>query len=275
MATPKRKKPKAAKRKTVAAQPLAPVLPPVATVECPAHWWTEAFYKNLSKAVRPASSLSRRKMIVMRMPMPLSVFEDVLQDLPDGCADGLTRVDGVLQPTKKTWATSTFHFLIKNMSTIDKLFALQKADVKPGGRGRPLKAGMQRGKGASRLQLGVSAQRRGRKALLLSSAVGYASVKLVASKVKIPTLTMTWLNATMDQNGHVTWPTQMDPRARAACRKAMRRNLQLMLRDADFPTHAEMEKALTQTGSDSVLDLVSIRAAADAAQAARFARRDQ
>ena len=102
----------------------------------------------------------------------------------------------------------------------------------------------------------MQAQRKGRKALLLSAAVGYASVKLVARKHSLtcPQLTMTWLNATMDQHGHVTWPTVMDPAARAACRKAMRLQLTAMLADADFPVHRDMRAALTQFMGNAFLE---------------------
>ena len=244
-------------------------------VPLPLHWWTEEFYASLAKAVRPATSLTRRKMHVLRMPMPLAGFNKILEDLPDGCIDGLERdEDGRLKPTRTSSTSFTYDFLFKKMRLIDLLFRLQLADVKKGGARRPLGPGRKRGLGASRLQLGVQAQRKGRKALLLSTAVGYASVKLVVRKKQLtcPKLTMTWLNATMDQHGHVTWPTEMDPSARAKCRVAMRLQLGKMLKDKDYPTHKDQRAALTQDG-DSVLDLASIRAAADAAKLERLRQR--
>ena len=238
---------------------------PAGTIGMPLCWFMDPFWAALKKKIRPATSLTRRKQITLHFPMPLEGFEELLSALPDGCTPGLLRgVDGSLEPTKRSAASQVYHYLLQKASLIDKVFTMEKSDQCKGSTKRLVRPLARRGLGAARLILGKRACRKGSRATLLSLMAGAVSVRLVvpARGESMPMLHLAFFVATMDSNGHITWPTTFQPPTRSILRKAARRALQKMI-DGQYPVAASFAQALTKE-SDSYLSLRDVQAAASA-----------
>jgi hypothetical protein len=100
---------------------------------CPTSWFRDPLDAAIKNAVKPATMLTRRKEISIKMQLPRSVFEDFLSPLTEGDAEGLKRDEatGLLIPTKVTAAVRTYKYLIKRGSVSDRLFHLQTFDPSP------------------------------------------------------------------------------------------------------------------------------------------------
>lgn len=76
--------------------------------------------------------MRRRKMIVIKMLMPRSIFEAFLSPLKETDAEGLRRApDNSLLPTSRTSALNKYKYLLRKGSVIDRLFRLQELDPEP------------------------------------------------------------------------------------------------------------------------------------------------
>ena len=240
----------------------------------PSCWFVDPFYNSLKTVIRPAVASMRRKEVVLKFKAPKAVFEQVLNQLQDGCVAGFERLpNGQLKPTRTSANSFIYLWKIKKASQMQKLFNLERGDLTRGPTGKLPRGASKRGLGAARLHLSKAAQARGAKAQVISMACT-ASVTLVEPKrlETMPHITLRMTVLTMDRHGHITWPTNYDLDARARLRKAVRRQLKLMMDDDRYPVDRSMSSAMTQT-SDSYLDLDAVRAAsAVRSAAARDAR---
>ena len=111
-----------------------------------------------------------------------------------------------------------------------------------------------RGAGAARARLSCAEQRRGGVPQTISMVCGNVVVELKESvkQERMPTLTLTFLVLSMDKTGHIIWPTNFNPRTRAALRLQARALLQRMIDDPLNPVDSSMAPALTATGTSAV-----------------------
>ena len=211
--------------------------------------------------VRPPTARTRRKQLKLVAQLPLHLVQEFLRPLQPEDAQGVVRdANGNLEPTKQSAGLLRFSYTIRKGSVSDRLFAFQNFDLQSrlGKSKRPRAAkppayAFKRGSGAARLQLKRAAQKRGEMARLVSMIVGnvIVNVKVPKHLGAMPTITLLLFVATMDETGHVNWPTNFDPRAKAALRKQFVAQLQTMLADDAYPTASAMQHALTG-GGDSV-----------------------
>ena len=89
----------------------------------------DPLHNALKKLVRPPTALRRRKTIVIKMNMPLEVFEEFLSPLQEIDAGGLLRaLDNSLIPTSTTSALRKYEYIVKKGSVTDRLFQLDALD---------------------------------------------------------------------------------------------------------------------------------------------------
>ena len=69
---------------------------------------------------------------------------------------------------------------------------------------------------------------------------------------RMPLLKLTFFVLTMDNHGHITWPTGFEKGAEAQLRKQARALLKKMMEDPLNPVDETMAPALTGTGTSSV-----------------------
>ena len=88
--------------------------------------------------IRPATAVTRRKEITVKMNVPREIFDDLMSELKEGDADGLVRDSdtGSLVPTKITASLKRFEYTIKSGYLNDRLFKLNLLNPSP----RPRKA---------------------------------------------------------------------------------------------------------------------------------------
>jgi hypothetical protein len=110
-----------------------------------------------------------------------------------------------------------------------------------------------RGAGCARVRLSVAAQKRGGNPQTFSMIAGNVIVKYKEPTAQraMPTLTLIFFVLTMDKAGHITWPTDYDPRSQAALRMQARALLRKMMDDPLNPADASWEPAMTGTGSSA------------------------
>jgi hypothetical protein len=96
----------------------------------PLRWFRDPLDAALKKVIRPATALTRRKEIVLKMKMPRDVFEDFMSPLTENDAEGLEREPATnrLQPTRVTGTLNHFKYTIKKGSVSDRLFQLDALD---------------------------------------------------------------------------------------------------------------------------------------------------
>ena len=110
----------------------APFIPSRPRVDLPLHWFRDPLYKTIRRLVRPATALTRRKEIRVKMAVPIQIFEELLSELMEGDAEGLLRdQSGRLIPSRITPTLNHFEYMIKKGSITNKLFALDKMDPAP------------------------------------------------------------------------------------------------------------------------------------------------
>ena len=68
----------------------------------------------------------------------------------------------------------------------------------------------------------------------------------------MPVLRMTLAISTLNEMGDIIWANDYEPKTAAALLKQMRRHLQEMIDDPDYPTLSNLSNALTVTGSETV-----------------------
>jgi hypothetical protein len=88
---------------------------------------------SIKKIVRPATALTRRKELQVKMAVPLEIFEELMQPLSETDTVGLERDSstGFLKPTKSTTALNYYEYKIRRGSVTDKLFNLSVLDLPP------------------------------------------------------------------------------------------------------------------------------------------------
>ena len=111
-----------------------------------------------------------------------------------------------------------------------------------------------RGQGAARAFLTSAAQRRGQVPTSLSMVCGNTTVNLKESRKQeyMPVAKLTFMVMTMDNAGHITWPTNFATATRAALRNQVRALLRKMLDDPLNPCNETMAPALEGVGTSSV-----------------------
>ena len=111
-----------------------------------------------------------------------------------------------------------------------------------------------RGQGAARAILSGAEQRRGGAPSKSSMVCGNIVVKFRESRSDkyMPKLSLTFKVLTMDDKGHITFPTEFSAPTQAALRLQARALLQKMVNDSLNPCNESMEPALTGTGTSSI-----------------------
>ena len=111
-----------------------------------------------------------------------------------------------------------------------------------------------RGQGAARAFLSGAAQRRGGAPTALSMVCGniHVNLKEPRSFKSMPVFSLTFKVLSMDNTGHIIWPTTFTAQTQAALRAQARALLRKMIADPLNPCDMTMAPALTGTGTSSV-----------------------
>ena len=117
----------------------APPPPPQPRTSVPTAWFRKQLDDSIKKLVRPSTALTRRKELTLLTSLPREVFEEFMQPLMPGDAEGLNRdlVTNQLIPTKVTAKLNHYKYSIKRGSVTDRLFSLQQLDPEPKASPRP------------------------------------------------------------------------------------------------------------------------------------------
>ena len=100
---------------------------------CPSSWFLGPLKSTLKKLVRPAVAHTRRKELIVKMPMPRECFDEFMSPLTATDAAGLVRdeLTGNLVPTETTGTLRRWRYAIRKGSVSDRLFALDSLDPPP------------------------------------------------------------------------------------------------------------------------------------------------
>jgi hypothetical protein len=111
-----------------------------------------------------------------------------------------------------------------------------------------------RGAGCARARLSSAEQQRGGVPTTISMVCGNILIELKEPKdgSRMPVASATFKVLSMDQHGHIIWPTTFAPATQAALRKQARTLLQRMIDDPLNPVDSTMAPALTGKGTDAV-----------------------
>ena len=216
------------------------------------NWFERPLLKAIQKVVRPPTAKTRRKQLHVRVPMPVECFNRIMGRLQEGDCEWIERgPDGFLKPTKVTKALRRYGYIISKPSGVDRLFRFEDADLRfpLGGKRR---GAYRRGLGAARLFLPAALQERHSLAKTICMPCGNVVVeyKQPWDEDRPPMLKVSFFNLTMDQDGHILWPTVFSAKSKAKLRKKVRLHLTNMIADpASYPVHPSMSAALVGTGS--------------------------
>lgn len=194
---------------------------------------------------------TRRKLNVIKRTIPTPVFWELMKPLESGDAVGLewNESRNALVPTDDKPTYQRFKYVIRKPSLLDKVWRLEQQSAK-----RVKGKALRRGLGCAKLQISNAGVARGEVSSLLSQVTGNVTIDFkVPKKLRaMPTLKMTFAVATMDQSGHINWPTQYEARTAAALRKQMMVHIEAMRANAEYPTIAPVTST---AGGDTVLQL--------------------
>ena len=255
---PRKRKPKQKKDKKKRAAPRP--ARKIEYIKVPKHWFSDPLNHALKTAVRPPTARTRRKELVITMKIPEEIFLDLLRPLESNSVTGLEWTDDKktkLKPTKEKKTFNEYKYKISKPEVVDKIWRLHDREPtepkgkKTGDGGEPVP--WRRGHGGARLHLSHAAAERGETTDLLAQVVGtvQAELRVPHEENSMPNLRITYKVATMDENGHMIWPTAFDATAMAGLRKQMRFHLKHMIESAEYPTLTQMSSSLTQA-SDTV-----------------------
>ncbi|KAL1520429.1 hypothetical protein AB1Y20_022013 [Prymnesium parvum] len=198
---------------------LAVNLPPLEMVTVPKHWFSKPVLQSMQKMVRPPTSKTRRKQLVIKVNAPEEVFFDVMRPVENGDADGLEWDEEMrLKPTEERPNFQRYKYLIRKPALLDKIWRLEAHDKK------------------------LAAARRGEQTNLISQVTGNVCIEMKVPRKQraMPTLTVKFSVSSMDKTGHINWPTAYAPRTAAALRKQMRSHIDAMMKDPEYPTLEHM-----------------------------------
>ena len=212
--------------------------------------------------VRPTTSLTRRRLVEVKVPLPRECFDDFMEPLQEGEAEGVSRdeTSGALLPTRVTATTNFWAYVIHRPMVTDRLLKLETSDEGAGPRAseRPArkKGAWRRGLGCGRLWLAAGAEKQGKLGNKLSLVAGNLVVEYREPKrwAAMPTLTLRFFVLTMNHMGHIEWPCRFTDRARALLRKLARLKAKEMLDSPEYPADPAMAQALSAS-SDTFLQL--------------------
>ena len=225
----------------------------------PLCWFEDELYHTIRARVRPATALTRRRLLEVSLPLPQESFKLFMEPLIDGDADGLMRdATGELIPTHKGATCHRYNYTLTRPMVTDRLFDLAKADLPKGPWPKRGKGAWRRGLGCARANLPPGVHRKGRLAESMPMAAGCTVIEYKVPKRwrAMPTITVRFFSLTINHRGEFVWPAKFSDKSRALLKKLARQKLQAMLDDPEYPIHEAMRQALTDpTSSDKYLTL--------------------
>ena len=229
----------------------------------PLCWFEDELFHQMRTRVRPATALTRRRLLEVVQPLPLESFKAFLEPLKDGDAHGLVRdSEGELIPTASSAACDRYNYIITRPMVTDRLFQLGKTDESKGPWPKGGKGAWRRCLGCSKLNLPPGVHKKGKLGESLSMVAGCCVVEMRVPKrwKAMPVLTMRFFSLTVNHLGQFVWPAKFSDTSRALLKKLARIKIRAMLDDQDFPIHNGMRKALEDTSSsDCYLSLVGAK----------------
>ena len=236
---------------------------PERVASIPLCWFEDELYQQMRSRVRPATALTRCRLLEVVQPLPLESFKAFMKPLNDGDAVGLVRdTDGEMTPTKTSSACDRYNYIITRPMVTDRLFQLDTTDQTKGPWPKKGKGAWRRGLGCSKLNLPAGVHKKGKLGESLSMVAGSCVVEFKVPKrwEAMPVLTMRFFSLTVNHLGQFVWPAKFSDASRALLKKLARIKIQKMLDDPEYPIHEGMRKALLDTTSrDSYLSLVGAK----------------
>jgi len=205
----------------------------------PKSWFTLEYFKALRKKVRGPVSKTRRTMATVKARVPKEVWAALVSNMKEDDVSSVQWEDGVMQPTKQTPATMTYEFDIKRPMVADRIFSLERADLK-GVHLREGKNAWRRGLGCATLKL-ADAAKPGRQASSFAMVGGNVVVKALVPRGwrSWPTITLKFWILTVDYQGNILWPTQWDQDACNLLKELARRKVSAFKADSSYPIRAD------------------------------------
>jgi hypothetical protein len=146
-------------------------------IRVPKCWFGDAVSSAMVKSVRPPTSKTRRKRIVLKKKVPAQIFWDLLAPFESNEIEGLVWNVGrtaAQNPTKATAAHLQYHYHIRKPGHVDRLWRLEERELEKANAKRIRR----RGHGAAKLHLSLASQERGERSNLLAQVTGNISAKL-------------------------------------------------------------------------------------------------
>jgi hypothetical protein len=209
----------------------------------PLCWFEDELYQQMRSRVRPATALTRRRLLEVVQPLPLESFKAFMKPLNDGDAVGLVRdTDGEMTPTKTSSACDRYNYIITRTMVTDRLFQLDTTDQTKGPWPKKGKGAWRRGLGCSKLNLPAGVHKKGKLGESLSMVAGSCVVEFKVPKrwKAMPVLTMRFFSLTVNHLGQFVWPAKFSDTSRALLKKLARIKIQAMLDDPEVPIHEGM-----------------------------------
>jgi hypothetical protein len=232
-------------------------LPPIRRTSVPAFWFEGPLRNRMRKLIAPPTHLTRRRLLELKLPLPRELFEPYMEPLLDGDAHGLEREeDGTIKPTKETATSQRFDYTITRPMVTDRLFALEKSDLRNVPRPKPGKGAWRRCMGGARLNLARDGHKKGKLGASVSMPAGNTVIEYRVPKREnaMPLLTLRCFSVTMNHHGNIQWPAKFTEKSRALLRKLLRQKVEQMIADPEYPTDPRLAGALTRS-SDTFLRL--------------------
>ena len=211
-------------------------------ISLPKNWFTLEYFKELRKKCRGPISKTRRTMVTCKHKVPKEVFEEMVSAMKEDDVSALRWEEGRLQPTKITSATETYEFETKRPMVADRIFTLERGDLK-GVHAKEGKGAWRRSMGCATLKL-ADAAKRNTSASAFSMVGGNVTVKATVPRRwrAWPTITLKFFLLTVDWRGNILWPTQWEASAKALLTELARRKVLAFKADASYPIRQDFSE---------------------------------
>ena len=206
-------------------------------------WFLRPLYSKLRSAIRPPTARTCRKLVEVKVPLPMDCFQAFMKPYEDDPDIGVERgEDGLIKPTSSGASSNYFRYLLTKPTKYDKLFSLDTLNNKK----------VPRSLGCANLVISPAALKQGYLAESVSLPFGNVSLVYCVPKHdrSMPTLTMRFFVMTMTATGMIRWPFEVNTRTKHMLRTMARIKVKEMLEsEKPYPISPLMWESLVKVSS--------------------------
>ena len=86
----------------------------IPSASLPLSWYLDPLYASLKKLIRPPTALTRRKELIISVPLPVEAFTVLLASLKEGDSTGVKRdAEEKLIPTSTTGSLRKWEYILR------------------------------------------------------------------------------------------------------------------------------------------------------------------